>query len=293
MTSGAGPRESSLLGLSASGFHKIAYVEWGDPEADRTAVCVHGLTRNGRDFDRLAVSLAEAGWRVVCPDVVGRGRSDWLADPTGYGMPQYMADMNALVARLDCARVDWVGTSMGGLIGMMLAAQEANPIDRLVINDVGPLVPAAALARIAEYLGKAPVFERLEDLEGYLRQVHAPFGPLSDDDWAHLARHSARKTEGGFELAYDRRLGDVFIEPPFEDIDLWQVWDKVSCPTLVLRGVDSDLLLAETVEEMRSRGPRAEVATIESCGHAPALMNESQTSLVVDWLSDRGSSTAA
>ena len=151
-------REDSYLGLSASGFHRLAYTDRGGQDAARTVVCVHGLTRNGRDFDALAESLAEAGYRVVCPDVVGRGRSDWLVDPEGYSYPQMLADATALIARLGAEAIDWVGTSMGGLIGMMLAAQPKNPLRRLVINDVGPFVPKAALERIADYVGQDPVF---------------------------------------------------------------------------------------------------------------------------------------
>ena len=278
------PREHGLLGLSASGFHRLAYVEWGDPAAERTALCLHGLTRNGRDFDSLARVLAAAGWRVVCPDVVGRGRSDWLADPAGYGYPQYLADATALIARLGVERLDWIGTSMGGLMGMMLAAQPQSPIARLVINDVGPLIPKAAVERIADYLGKAPTFPNVEAVAAYLREVHAPFGALTDEQWSHLARYSARQAEGGLALRYDPRIGESLGPPPYDDVDLWPLWDRVGCPTLVLRGAESDLLLPETAAEMAGRGPRAEVAEIEGCGHAPALMAEDQTALVRDWL---------
>lgn len=279
------PRERSLLGLSDRGFHRIGYVEWGSAAAERTAVCVHGLTRNGRDFDPLAQSLAEAGWRVVCPDVVGRGRSDWLADPAGYGHPQYVADMAALIARLDVERLDWIGTSMGGLIGMTLAAMPRSPIERLVINDIGPFMPKEALDRIAAYLGNAPTFSDLTGLEAHLRDIHAPFGPLTDAQWAQMAAHSQRPVEGGLALHYDPAIAEAFGKPPFDDIELWPVWDRVTCPTLVLRGVDSDVLPAETAAEMAERGPRAEVAVIEDCGHAPALMDDGQIAVVRDWLS--------
>ena len=164
----------------------MAYREWGAPEAGRVVVCVHGLTRNGRDFDALAAALAGAGCRVVCPDVVGRGDSDWLGDPAGYGFPRYLADMTVLLARLEAEAVDWVGTSMGGLIGMMLAAQPGAPIRRLVINDVGPFIPLAALERIGGYVGRAPVFADLGAAEAYLRDVYAAMGALSDLQWRHL-----------------------------------------------------------------------------------------------------------
>lgn len=278
------PRKRHVLGLSAGGFHRIAYLEWGDPAAGRVVVCVHGLTRNARDFDPLAAALAEAGRRVVCPDVVGRGESDRLADPAGYGYPQYLADMTALVARLDADRVDWVGTSMGGLIGMMLAAQPKHPIGRLAINDVGPFVPKASLERIGDYVGKDPLFPDLAAAEAYFRRVHAPFGALTDAQWRHLTEHGTRRAEGGWRLAYDPGIAAPFKGEEFEDIDLWPAWDTVSAPVLVLRGAESDLLLAETAAEMATRGPEAEVVEIPGCGHAPALMDQAQIALVRDWL---------
>ena len=272
----------SLLGLGPHGFHRIAYVEWGDARGE-AVVCVHGLTRNGRDFDRLAAALA-ASRRVVCPDVVGRGQSDWLADPAGYGYPQYCADMAALVARLGVATVDWVGTSMGGLIGLMLAAMPRSPIRRLVLNDVGPFLPRAALGRIAGYVGKDPDFADLDDCEAYLRRVHAPFGPLADDDWRHLASHGHRRDAAGrLRLAYDPAIARAFAGEP-ADIDLWSLWDRVTCPVLVLRGGQSDLLLAETATAMTARGPRARLVEFAEAGHAPALMAAHQIAVVHDWL---------
>ncbi len=281
----AGPRSGSYLGLSAGGFHRLTYVEWGGPGHDRTAVCVHGLTRSGRDFDALAGALAQEGLRVTCPDVVGRGRSDRLADPAGYGYPQYLADMNALIARLDTPQVDWVGTSMGGLIGMMLAAQPNTPLRRLVINDVGPFIPKASLARIGEYVGRDPRFADLAAAEAYLREIHAPFGALGDQQWRHLTEHSVTAAEGGgYRLAYDPAIAAPFRDAEPEDVDLWALWDLIAIPVLVLRGATSDLLLAETAAEMAARGPRAEVAEIPGCGHAPALMDDHQIALIRDWL---------
>ncbi len=279
-------RKHSLLGLSAGGFHRLAYYEWAPPDAARTVVCVHGLTRSGRDFDALAGTLAEQGWRVVCPDVVGRGASDWLADPAGYGYPQMLADATALLARLGVEQVCWVGTSMGGLIGMMLAAQPKTPLRRLVINDVGPFIPKAALARIADYLGQDPIFADLDAAEAYIRQVHAPFGALGDAQWRHLTEHSVRPAageKGGLRLRYDPAIARGFAGEP-EDVDLWPVWDAITIPVLVLRGARSDLLLPETAAEMTRRGPKAELVEIPGCGHAPALMDQAQIAIVADWL---------
>lgn len=276
--------ERSYLGLSAIGFHNVAYTQWGRDDAPRTVVCVHGLTRNGRDFDHLALDLADAA-RVVCPDVVGRGRSEWLANPDLYGYPQYLADMAALIARLDVAAVDWVGTSMGGLIGLMLAAQPKSPIRRLVINDIGPLVPKAGLDRIAGYVGKDPVFDDIRGVEAYLRFVLMGFGRLSDEEWRHMAEHSARALpDGRFGLAYDPGIGKAFTSQPLDDVNLWPVWDRITCPVLVLRGADSDLLLKDTAAEMGRRGPGARVVEVPHCAHAPSLMAPEQIAVVRGFL---------
>lgn len=276
-------RQKSVLGLSPAGFHNIAYTEWGDPTASRTIICCHGLTRNGRDFDALAAQLAKHA-RVICPDIVGRGRSDWLRDPTHYGYPQYCADMNALIARLDLAELDWVGTSMGGLIGMTLASQANTPIRRLVINDVGPFVPKTALLRISDYVGLDNRFSSLAAVETHLRKVLAPFGALTDAQWQHLVAHGHRqRPDGTFGLAYDPAIA-VNVKMAVQDWDLWPIWDRIAVPTLVLRGADSDLLLPQTAEEMTQRGPRAQLVTWPGMGHAPALMAPDQIGLIEEWL---------
>lgn len=279
-------KERSLLGLSPAGFHRIAYTEWGDAQAHprRAVICVHGLTRNGRDFDALADVLS-GRVRVACPDVVGRGRSDWLPNPDLYGTQQYCADMTALIARLDVEQVDWVGTSMGGLIGMILATYPRSPIRRLVLNDVGPFVPRAGLERIAGFIGTDPSFGDLAALEGFLRQSCGTWGPLTDTQWRHLATHSARrKDDGTLGLAYDPGIAKPMRTRPIEDVTLWSLWDAVRCPVLVLRGVESDMLLLPTAMEMTRRGPKATLVEIPGCGHAPALMAEDQIAVVRDWL---------
>jgi pimeloyl-ACP methyl ester carboxylesterase len=274
-------RRGRLRGLSASGFHHVAYVIWGRPTLLPPVVCVHGLTRNGRDFDRLAGVLA-AERLVICPDVVGRGQSDWLRDPAGYGYPQYCADMTALIAHIGAEEIDWVGTSMGGLIGMTLAATPNTPIRRLVMNDVGPVIPLQALERIAGYVGKDPIFEDLQAVEQYLRRVHAPFGRLDDEAWQHLARHSHRRlSDGRFALAYDPAIGRDFATSLTQDIDLTAVWERVRLPVLLLRGAQSDLLLAETAQ-MMSR--KAQLVELPDIGHAPSLMVADQIEIVREWL---------
>lgn len=283
-----GARTSSLACLSKTGFHRVAYRELGPPDSERAhpvpVVCIHGLARNARDFDVLAAALAAAGRRVICVDVVGRGDSGWLRDPLDYGYPQYLADTVALIARLDCREVDIVGTSMGGLIGMMLAAQPDNPLRRLVLNDVGPFIPKAALLRILDYVGKDPRFADLAAAEAYHRKIYRGFGALSDAQWRQLTEASLRRDGEGWRLHYDPRIAQPLRAGEPADVDLWALWDLVASPVLVLRGATSDLLLPETAAEMARRGPRAEVIEVPGCGHAPALLEPAQTRPVCEWL---------
>ena len=298
-------RTDVVLGLSAHGFHKLFYTDWGDPASRRVVICVHGLTRNCRDFDFLAQSL-EGAFRVVCPDVAGRGRSAWLKNAGDYSYPQYLADMNAVIARATAwpasggwlgklgnflrrrygsRTVYWVGTSMGGILGMLLAAQPDTPIRRLVVNDVGPFIPKASLERIGLYVGKSPRFKTFEELDAYIRQISAPFGPLTDTQWHHLSMHSSRQFEdGAWSLRYDPEIAAPFRAGPPNDIDLWSSWDAITCPTLVVRGAQSDLLLKPTAEEMQKRGPRARLVEFAGIGHAPMLMADDQIKVVKDFL---------
>jgi len=278
-------RRRSVLCASPSGLHRLSYVEWGAPDNARVLVCVHGLARCARDFDPLAQALADR-YRVVCPDMPGRGFSDWLRDPAEYAIPTYVNDIVTLVARLDVESVDWVGTSMGGLIGIALAAQPGAPIGRMVLNEAGPLVQAASLERIATYLGRAPRFASFAEAETYVRTVSAPFGPHSDAEWRFLTEHVVRQQpDGGYTLHYDPQLAVPFnAVRPHRDIDLWNLWDAIACPTLVIRGEHSDLLTRETVAEMRRRGPRAHAVEFAGVGHAPTLMQPEQIAVVRDFL---------
>jgi pimeloyl-ACP methyl ester carboxylesterase len=272
--------------LSPAGPHQLHAAAWGNP-AGRLTICVHGLTRNSRDFDFLAMRLAERGRYVVCPDVVGRGRSDWLARPELYGYPQALADMAALFTRLgNPTSYDWVGTSMGGLMGLMLAAQPTTAIRKLVLNDIGPFIPKAALERLADYVGANPQFIGMAEAESYLRKVHAPFGITEDAQWRHLATHSVRPdAQGGLRLHYDPAIAAAFTGP-LQDVNLWPLWDMIKVPTLLLRGADSDLLTAETAAEMTRRGPCARLIEFANCGHAPALMNAQQIDSILTFLDD-------
>ncbi|AJP49521.1 hypothetical protein PG1C_08005 [Rugosibacter aromaticivorans] len=308
--------------LDPHGFHTVAYTEWGAADAAQTIICVHGLTRNSHDFDALAAELSRT-CRVACPDVVGRGASDWLEHKNDYGFALYQSDAAALIARLTAPppssggflssllersakedrvrenplpQVDWVGTSMGGLIGMMLAARTGSPIRRLVLNDVGPLVPWRALHRLhREHGNENPHFADLEEAEQYLRETCVNFGPLTDEQWRDVTRHSVvLQSAGGFRLGWDpaiigaipaQGLEGVTLSMNFlSGIDMWPIWDKVRCPVLVLRGGDSDLLTPDTVERMQKSGPQVQVVEFPGVGHAPWLMSEEQIAVVRDFL---------
>jgi pimeloyl-ACP methyl ester carboxylesterase len=285
------PRLKHVQCLDNRDLHRMAYWEWGDPAGRDVLVCVHGLTRQGRDFDTLARGLLDR-YRVVCPDVVGRGQSDWLADPMGYNVAAYVADMVTLLARLDADTVDWVGTSMGGLIGLGVASLAGSPIRRLVLNDVGPQIQPAALARIAAYLGQPLRFESLDAAADALWRISQGFGPHTREQWLDLTRPQIKPNpdaaQGGFVLRYDPRVaqhfGVVATQAAAGEALLWQAYDKLRCPTLLLRGADSDLLSHETAQAMSQRGPRAQLHEFAGVGHAPTLVQPDQRAVVREFL---------
>lgn len=280
-------RTGRILGLSRSGFHEVAYVEWGPVDADHVVLCVHGLTRQGRDFDYLASELATQGTRVVCPDLVGRGRSGWLRDPADYSVLQYCADMNALIAYTGAGSVDWVGTSLGGLIGIVLAGLPGSPIQRLVINDIGPVVPMNGLQRISQYVADMPeAFDSFDDAERYLRKVLAPFGDLPDEHWRHLTQYSVRRDpeRDRYLTLCDPAILQALRAPANPGAHLWTYWDAIDHPVLVVRGRGSDILPAYLSNEMARRNPHAIVHDVPYCGHAPTLMPRDQIEAVVGFL---------
>jgi pimeloyl-ACP methyl ester carboxylesterase len=311
-------QSGSFLSLSPGGFHRVAYLDWGNPASDHVVVCVHGLARNNRDFDYLARDLASR-CRVVCVDVVGRGDSEWLADKGDYRFTTYLADAAALIARISApappvafgtfrgrrkpapqaVTIDWIGTSMGGLIGMLLAAKPGSPIRRLVLNDIGPFIPWGALYRLKGYVSGGGAFRSMAEVEVYLREACAQFGPLSDEQWRHLAEHSVVPASGGgpagLQLRYDPGIGDTMrgarADPEFpmgpnflSGIDLWGTWDEIRCPTLVLRGAESDVLSHETLVQMQASRPGVEALEFPGIGHAPALMSYDQIAAVREFL---------
>ncbi len=267
----------------------MAYKEWGDPRNPNVLICVHGVTRISDDFDLMARELA-ATWRVVCPDVVGRGRSGWLRNPQFYQLPQYVSDMVTLVARLDAETVDWFGTSMGGLIGMGLASLPENPIRKLVLNDIGPTLNPEALTRIGDYIGQAVKFDTFEEGVAYIRAISAPFGPHTDEQWNKLAGDVLRQDKDGRWIRhYDLGLAVPFKAATPESTQqsqalLWQAYDAITCPTLLVRGEHSDLLTRDVAREMAGRGPHATLAEIPGVGHAPTFMHADQIAIVKNFL---------
>ena len=280
--------------------HRVGYWEWnqtGQVDHPHVIVCVHGLTRQGRDFDVLAQALSHHA-RVICPDIAGRGQSDWLADPMAYGVPQYAFDMLVLLtqvhAQYPIAQLDWVGTSMGGLIGMAVAGTPdlalPVPIRRLLLNDVGPRLEWSALQRIGTYVGQSPRFASVEEGAAWLRVQSADFGPHTDAQWLALSEPMLRPgPEGGFVLHYDPKIAVPMQGMTQEQVAqgealLWNLYDAITAQTLVLRGAKSDLLTAQTVQEMAQRGPKAHSVTLEGVGHAPTLVQPEQVALVKEFL---------
>ena len=300
------PRLLHVLCASPAGLHRVAYWEWGDPDNDRVLLCVHGLTRTGRDFDLLARRLA-GEYRVVCPDIVGRGESDWLVDPQHYVIPQYVSDMLTLIARLDPQRLDWVGTSMGGLIAMGLSAglgmaavmrpggyrsidtQPSIPLGRVVLNDIGPVINDSGLRRIADYVGKQEEFDSFEQAVDYVRTVSAGFGEHDPEGWRDLTRHVFVEKDGRWVKHYDLRIAqpvarqDAAVLKGAEAV-LWAGFENLRQPVLLLRGATSDLLTEKGLQEMQRRNALARAVTFEGVGHAPALRSPEQIETVAEFL---------
>ena len=287
-TAPVAPRLRHVQCLDARGLHRMAYWEWGDPDNPRVLVCVHGLSRQGRDFDTLAAAMA-GEYRVVCPDVVGRGRSDWLADPSGYNVPAYVADMVTLLARLDAGTVHWVGTSMGGLIGMGVAALTGSPVGKLVLNDVGPVIEWASLQRIGSYLGVPARWASEDEAADALWAISQGFGPHTRAQWLALTRPQLKRDGEAFVPHYDPGIALPFRAITAElaragEAMLWQTYDRIACPTLLLRGAESDLLSAATAQAMAARGPRPQVVGFAGVGHAPMLVQPDQVQVVREFL---------
>jgi pimeloyl-ACP methyl ester carboxylesterase len=285
------------------GQHRMAYWRWGDAKAQRVVVCVHGLTRQGRDFDRLAQALVARSaepMQVICPDVVGRGRSEWLSDPMAYQIPQYASDMLTLLAQVNAGTgaglvsLDWVGTSMGGLVGMVLAGQPGLPlplpIGRLVLNDVGPAIAWASVQRMQQYVGQYGQYRDLDEAAAAMWALSQGFGPVPAEVWREMSSHMVRPgSDGALTLHYDPAIGTPVrgLTPEAAvagEAVLWSVYDQIQARTLLIRGAQSDLLLPETAQAMTERGPCAQLETWADCGHAPTLTSEAQIEVVTQFL---------
>lgn len=301
------PRVNAVTCASPAGVHRMAYREWGAADNARVLLCVHGLTRSSRDFDIFAAQMAPH-YRVVCPDIVGRGLSDWLVDPAYYRIPQYVSDLLVLIARLQPAQLDWVGTSMGGLIGLglagALAAAEAVRVSRgadglpptqglrlgrLVLNDVGPVIESSGLERIADYVDSDVRFGCFDEAQAWIQQVSASFGPHSDEQWAHLTRSCFVKRQGQWVRHHDLRLAEALRAENAATLAaaqqfMWTAYESLREPVLVVRGQQSDLLSANTVSQMAARNPRTHLLELPDVGHAPTLMSDDQVGPVSQFL---------
>ena len=268
-----------------SGFHELHATDWGPKRSSRVVVCAHGYSGNGRDFDPLAQALAARGYRVICPDVAGRGRSAWLASPLHYHFPRFLADIRTLLAHLGIGEVDWIGTSMGGLLGMLLASQASTPVRRLAMNDVGAFLPMDALRHIARNLDAPASFASLGEIEAHLRHTHRDWGTIEDAQWKHLARHHAFHDETGWHLHYDPQIAIVANPPRLgPGLGFWDAWYRVRCPALLLRGEHSSVFPPDVAQAMLDAKPDARLEVIAGAGHAPALMSAPEIALLRDFL---------
>ncbi len=295
-------KTNTCLGVSTDGFHRVAYTEWGQPNpAKPTVFCVHGLLRNRHDFDPLAHFLTLQERHVICPDIVGRGDSDWFKNPQHYTFEQYISDMAILIAKSSATQIDWIGTSLGGLIGMKMAALPNSPIQRLILNDVGPQVPLSALRRIAGYTDLHIKFSSKEEAIQHFQTIYADFGDLSEEQWATFTEHSiVLQANGNYALKCDPYL--THNKPPTQlmwelihhphktlegiwfDVDLWSVWQKIKCPALVIHGRHSDILLPQHISKMQQIHPHTDVIEVENAGHAPALLELADHQKISQWL---------
>jgi pimeloyl-ACP methyl ester carboxylesterase len=274
-----------ILSSNVAGQHKIAYQDWGDESNPNVLICVHGLTRNSRDFDYLAKKLCDK-YRVIAPDIVGRGKSDWLPEAHHYSVEQYIKDMQILLQDLKVQQVDWLGTSLGGIIGMGMAASPNSPVRRLILNDIGPLVRKEVTRMLAQNLAATPEFRSLEELEHFLRIAYRDTGELHDQQWQHMAQHDHQiQADGTIRRAYDPKIFHAIGQFQDGDIDMWPYWDKIQCPALVLHGAESKVLTQDICEEMLARKANTEVVTIPNVGHTPSLMIPGYIDVVAEWLS--------
>ncbi len=295
-------KKDYFLGITEEGFHRIVYREWGLSEKNSIPIiCVHGLTRNSGDFDKLAAYLEHQGNHIFCPDIAGRGESNWLKNPLNYTYEQYTSDMTSMIAVTGAHQVDWIGTSMGGLIGIVLASLPNSPIRRLVLNDVGPHISTQALARLTNKVGVIPIFKSFAEAKTFFKTYFDEFGIIDETDWDKFTTDTVYEKSPGqivFKMdpaaritpAKSKLAWQVILHPQkawegtLFDVDLWQLWRNVKCPVLVIRGKRSDILVPSTIEKMREIHPNTDVIEIDNAGHAPALLDVKQHAMIHQWL---------
>ncbi|RDD43736.1 Protein ABHD11 [Trichoplax sp. H2] len=290
-------RDDYVWCYSAEGFHKVYYRQWGESNGNNVIVCCHGVMRNLHDFDYIGKTLADQGYCAVCPDVVGRGESDHFRDAKNYSYYQYILDITAIVAKVGAKTVDWLGTSMGGLMGMMIASQPNTIIRRLIMNDIGPIVLLAALKRIQAYAGKEAYFNNFDEACQAMRKNYAPFGIKNDEHWMHIFKHTVKQLQDGrWTIKADSRCMTQGLDPSHQESDalpdidedgniiFWKYWEKISCPVLLTHGANSDLVTAEVVKTMKQYPIQLESYSFQDVGHAPALMEPDQISIITAWL---------
>lgn len=274
--------------ISSKGFHTLAYRDWQcklpEKKQKTPTICLHGLTRNCRDFDVLAKTLSKDR-RVICPDTVGRGNSDWLRSAEDYTLPQYNLDVSVITAKADVQNYDIVGTSLGGLMGIILAGMDRTKVRRLIVNDIAPEIPMWALQRLSKYLGENPLFKNLKEVEAYIRKNYSQIKPMTNRNWRNIARHSSMKTSEGYRLAYDPTISQNYRRYwLLMYFNIWEYWENIECPVLVLRGLDSDFLTDELVEKMKDTLPQVEFIDFKGVGHTPSLNSKDQINPILDWL---------
>ncbi|MBX2809414.1 MAG: alpha/beta hydrolase [Cellvibrionaceae bacterium] len=275
------------LGLSTEGFHRLYYRHWGSPDSEQTIICVHGLTRISHDFDVLAKKLSKT-YRIICPDIAGRGNSDWFGNRETYNIAQYCADINTLIAHLNVDKVHFIGTSMGGIIGMILSAMAHTPIESLILNDVGPDIKRRELQNMGQYVGNAPIFENKQALYEYFKEIYAGSCSLLDErQWKNVAKYSAFKTSNGYRMHYDPKIGEAFRKNySFFNFDLWKYWHEIECPVMIIRGADSSFLQQDVAEKMSETLDDVRLVEIAGAGHTPPLRTEKEINIVSAFLKE-------
>lgn len=265
--------------------HKISYLEYGDPDNKETIICAHGLTRNAHDFHKIATSLSPF-YRIISLDYPGRGKSDYFSNPEHYNYPVYIKDSVKILKKLQINKPIWLGTSMGGIIGMALASYYPKMLKGLIINDVGPYIPASIISKIGKYASQTPYFENLNMGKEHLKMIYSQFGITKEEDWEYMTTHSFKQTqEGKFQMNYDPALvkGMKLISKEIKDMNIWHIWQRIICPMLVIRGAKSDILSEETIEKMK-KTKIFDLHIVNEAGHAPSLMAEDQIQVVKEWI---------